>query len=842
MELSAVRPVSIIPLWRLVWIVACVSAGLLGFEISLMRILLVASWHHFAFLVIGVALLGFGASGTVLCIFREWLMKRGEATLFVLTILTAMSMPICMALAQQIPIEARFVPTLLLQQLGNWVLYWLLLAVPFLLGSTAIGLALMLAADRVALVYAANLAGSGIGAVLVTAAMYYVPPPWLPLLMCLLAIPGVLAVPCGSLGLRVGAMVTAIACLTLWLWADPPQIRSDPFKYLAHVRQLEQQHVARRLAAEFSPRSTIEIYRGDVFHEFNFLSVDAIVPEVDVILMDGHLAGSMLRVDRVNAGDVVEHTMMSVAYALLPQQPRVLLLGEVGGGNVWLAQRHGAASIQLIQPDQALLRLLNGPLRHDTGRFLALPTVEVFVANPRHFVEHTSSQFDLIQLVSMESMTAGSGGIGGLSENYLITVEGLTASLRALTEHGVLSVCRGIQDPPRDNLKILTTLVESLRRLGVSHPEDHIVIVRDFLAVCTLVKRTPWSPQQIETVRDLCSQRDLTPVWFTGIRDNELNYPDEMPGPSGALGDWYHEAARQLFSPDSASTFIDDWMFDIRPTTDSRPFFLDFCKLRSIGALRKAFGEMWLTRAELAYLFVLCAAALVATVSVLLTIVPLLLLRSIRRSPGKRATAAYFGAIGLGYLLLEMVVMSALTHLIGDPIHAAALTIATFLLFSGLGSMLSQRLLVRSSPIVRWLFVALVIFGAVDLIVILPVVNSWAGAFSFTTRCALGVLPVAPLAFLMGFPMPSGLYRLNCAAPVLIPWAWGVNGFASVLAPPLAIALAMTWSYHITASIALLMYVAATLLLPHLPSMQDAATPTSTPMAPSAHPTSSPCS
>lgn len=199
MERPAVRPVSILPLGRLIWIVACVSAGLLGFEISLMRVLLVASWHHFAFLVIGVALLGFGASGTVLCIGREWLLKRGEAALFVLTILTAMSMPICAALAQQLPVEARFVPTLLLQQLGNWVLYWLVLAVPFLLGSAAIGLALMLAADRVALVYAANLAGSGIGAVLVTAAMYHVPPPWLPVLMGLLAIPGVAAVRCGSL-------------------------------------------------------------------------------------------------------------------------------------------------------------------------------------------------------------------------------------------------------------------------------------------------------------------------------------------------------------------------------------------------------------------------------------------------------------------------------------------------------------------------------------------------------------------------------------------------------------------------------------------------------------------
>ena len=74
--------------------------------------------------------------------------------------------------------------------------------------------------------------------------------------------------------------------------------------------------------------------------------------------------------------------------------------------------------------------------------------------------------------------------------------------------------------------------------------------------------------------------------------------------------------------------------------------------------------------------------------------------------------------------------------------------------------------------------------------------------------------------------MPSGLYRLDRAAPVLTPWAWGVNGFTSVLAPPLAIALAVTWSYHVTAGIALLMYVAAKLLLPRVPARHnDAASP-----------------
>ncbi len=98
---------------RLVWVVFLVSGAVLAFEIALMRVLLVASWHHFAFLVISVVLLGFGASGTALLISRSWVVPRGERVLFGLALGTAVSMPICCALAQHVPIETRFAPALL---------------------------------------------------------------------------------------------------------------------------------------------------------------------------------------------------------------------------------------------------------------------------------------------------------------------------------------------------------------------------------------------------------------------------------------------------------------------------------------------------------------------------------------------------------------------------------------------------------------------------------------------------------------------------------------------------------------------------------------------------------
>ena len=128
---------------RLAWTVGFVSAAVLGFEIALIRLLLVASWHHFAFLVISVALLGFGASGTALVIMRGWALRRTEPLLFGLALLTAASMPLCWTIAQHVPLEARFAPALLWQQLATWCVYWAILTVPFFFGAAVIGLALM---------------------------------------------------------------------------------------------------------------------------------------------------------------------------------------------------------------------------------------------------------------------------------------------------------------------------------------------------------------------------------------------------------------------------------------------------------------------------------------------------------------------------------------------------------------------------------------------------------------------------------------------------------------------------------------------------------------------------
>lgn len=799
---------------RIAWAVALVSTGVIGFEIALMRLLLVASWHHFAFLVISIALLGFGASGSMLYVLRDRLLPRADGWLFGLVLATAASMPAAVTAVGFLPVEARFLPATLAGQVGWWLAYWAILALVFTLGGAAVGLALMMSRQDVGRIYAANLVGSGAGGALATGLMWWIAPAWLGPVMggvVILALPALRTSRPKLSWAAAGAIVIGLGCLLILL---PPSIRIDPFKFRAHVQRLERQGLAERVAHAYSPRGVVEVFSGPMFHNLPFLSVGLAPPPIHALLIDGHDAASVLDVDGPDEAAVVDQTLMATAYELAADHPRVLLLGERGGTNIWLAHRRGASVIDAVQSDRRIVELMRGPLRDRGGAVLNLPDVRAIVDEPRHFVETTGQTYDLIDLVSLQTLVVG-GGMAGLGQDHLITVEGLTACLQCLSEDGVLSISRGIHDPPRDNVKLLATLVEVLRRTGADDPSAHVVILRDYLGVTTIAKPTPWTDRQVEQVRRTVDERQLTPVWFTGVRPDELNHPDRLAGPRDQAGDWFHHAALRLFA-DDAPAFIRDWAYDVRPPTDQRPFFLDFFRLRSVGLMRKTFGDLWLTRVEMAWLFVAAVILVVGLAGGLATLGPLAIASRGRPPSRWTCTAVYFTVIGLAYLMLEITVLARLTHLIGDPVIAAAVTIATFLIASGLGSAAAGRSALGGASVLQPVVVALVGLGLAQLMLVAPltlVAAHWPEA----GRIALAIVMVAPVAFLMGFPMPTALARLDRAAPSLVPWAWGVNGFASVLAAPLATLIGMTHGFHLAGLAALTLYAFVGWLFPRLP-------------------------
>ena len=798
---------------RLSLVVALVSGAVLLFELCLMRLLLVAVAHHFAFLVISVVLLGYGASGTALVFARSRVMRRPGTALFGLCLSAAAAMPISWAVSQHVGVEARIVPGTAARQVAAWVLFWGMLTVPFFLGAMAAGLALMLVPRRSGAVYGANLLGSAAGAVAAPLLMLAVPPPWLPLVAAVPALAAALIVPVPARR-KLVIVLTVAGVVGAWLLLDPPRVRVDPWKYRAFMQRLEDQGDVERVGVAYGPRGVIEAFSGPRLHDVPFVTGSMTPPPVSRLLSDGNAIGSVLEVADVDAAAIVDQTLLATPYEVLGRSqvgPAVLLLGETGGLHVWLAARHGARTIDVVQPDGNVIALMRGPLRARGGAVLERPEVRVHVESPRTFVRRAAGPYDLIQLCGLQSIAAGSGGAGGLAEDHLATVEGVARCLALLGDEGVVTVSRAIQTPPRDNIKLAALMVAALQRAGVTDPGAHLVVVRDYLAVCTIAKATPWSPEQLRRLRAVCRARQLTPVWFTGVQPHELNIPDELPAAPDGVGDLYHHAIRRLVSG-GADELIDQWAFDVRPPTDDRPFFADFCRLGALGAMRAVYGELWLTRAEVGFLFVLTAMVLVGVIGVVAIVLPLRRVATDRRRQG--AIVLYFGCLGLAYLLVEMVYLSKVTVILGHAVPATSVTIGSFLVFSGLGSLLSQKLTRRPVFGLRLVLSGVVVTTMAGLVCLQHIPAGAPAAL----RWVMTIAALAAPALLMGFPMPMGLTRLGSSGGAgRIAWAWGINGFASVLAPPLAIVMAMTWGYSVVAVTAILLYSAAAVVFGRLP-------------------------
>ena len=804
--------------WSPIVAVFLLSAGLVGCELVLLRALAITQWHHFSYFVISTALLGFGVSGTLLAFAGKRLVRQFNTWATIFTLAFALSIAVCFRGAQALPLNPQFV-LFSGEQAGLLIAYHVLLLVPFLLGATVIGLALMHFGGRIHVVYGSNLLGSGIGGLGALLLMFILSVEEILLIASITGLaaaagwtatafaehpPTAAGAPHthlpGRVRVRSLAIAVAVAAATLATLALtwPMTLQIDSHKPLAIALLLEEQGDAEHLLTASGPRARLDVFESPLFHNTLFAGFTALLPPPSqlTVYADGWAVGTVFKIDEPGEAEILDHTLMSVPYRLL-DRPRVLLLGEVGGPNVWLAERWNADSVTVVNGNPQLVSLVSVDLAELSGGVFTREGIEVIVADPRLFLEAARQvNYDLIQLVSAEGMSVG--GLLAIHEDYLLTREGLAIALRRLRPGGLLAVTRQQQDPPRDNVKLLLTLAESLESLGFSDPGAHVVQLRNYLAVITLASFDAFSDSQCNEILAIAAELQLDVEWLPMAGFEPTEQYARIPGPSGELGSYYHYAAREAFSP-RREELVSNWVYDIRPATDDRPYFYNFFRWGSIPALREAFGDVWFRKLELGYVAVVAILAEVVLVGGVLILLPLVFRRRQRASTkgGRLATGLYFFLLGLAYMSLEMLLIVRFTHFLGDPILSAGGVVSAFLVFSGFGSLLSRWLFRFAGKAIATSIVGICALGAVYAFV-LPALFAAAAAWPTGARMVVTILLVSPLAFLMGIPFPSGMRRISGARPSLVPWAWGINGFASVAAPPIGILLVtsigLTWA------------------------------------------------
>jgi MFS family permease len=792
-----------------------VSASIIFLQIALMRSMSITRYHHFSYLVISTALLGFGASGTVLTFLSRRIRKHFNTYMSIFIFCFLIVSPLSYYVAEEIPLDMQYL-FFGSKQLILFMLYNLCIFIPFFCGAMVIGSALMYFEMEVPLVYGANMFGSGIGGVMTIGALFLFPATSLPPLVSVLSLFSLISwVITANQDHKIDnrphyviIVATAIVCTFIFLFIKP-HVTVDQYKSLSHLEDLEREGNAEKIITVSSPRGQIDVYDSKNIHHVMFagLNADVLPPPQLAILIDGNYAGSVFMIDSADNAGILDFTPQSLPYRLV-DSPRVLLLGEVGGVNIWLAKRFGAKLITVVREDPLLNNMMMNELAEISGNIFTMKNVNVINKEPFLYIEQSNERFDIIQIVSAEGMSAGVSGLQSLHEDYMLTVESISRSYGLLTDSGMISLTRGIQSPPRDNVKVFALFAEALEMNGVDDIGGHLMQSRNYLAANTILSKRALHAEMIGKYVTSTKKLLMDAEYYPGINSDTIKQLNVVQGPDGMDYSFYHYGAMKVLSKDRNELY-DEWAYAIRPPTDDRPYFYDFFKWSSMKRFIESYGEQWLQRLELGYLVLIVAFLEIVIVAVLFILVPLFFAKTgIKETAGKGVTLLYFLFIGIGFMFIEMILIQWLTRFMGSPVYSVAVALTSVLVFAGLGSMYQQNREREPVKRVRRAVLGIMIVTVVYLLFLDTVLSS-AIAYSVAVRFIITALLLAPISFFMGWMFPVGMIRLEKRAKNLIPWAWGINGFASVSAAPLAIMLSMSFGFKAVLVIALLLYVAA---------------------------------
>ncbi len=790
---------------------ALVSGAALAHEILLTRLFSIVQWHHFAYMMISVALLGYGAAGSFVTVLRRPLDQRFASVFAASAALFGLTAVASFLLAQRVPFNAL---EFLWDPRQPWwlALTYLLLFVPFFFAALCVCLVFTRFAARAARVYSYDILGAAAGCLGIVLLLYVLAPA---LALGCIGAAGLLAAALALLAQpprRRGAALALLAMVPLlpWLMSGAAgELRMSPYKELSQTLEVMGARVLAQRSSPLGLVTVVESPQVPLRHAPGLsLSAPAGPPGQLALFTDGEGMSAIQRFDGSRDSLAwLDYIDTAAAYHLL-WRPRVLVLGAGTGTDVWLARYHGASAITAVELNPDVVRLVQEDFGDFSGRPFTQPGVRLAIGEARGFVASGAGAYDLIQIALIDAFGASSAGLYALSESYLYTVESLQAYLARLAPGGYLSITRWVSLPPRDTLKLLGMAALALEQHGVSDPGARIALLRSWRTATLLVKNGEFDAADIARLQQFCRERSFDLDWYPGVRAAQTNRYNRLEQ------SWFHDGAVALLGP-GRRDFIERYKFDIGPATDDRPYFFHFFRWRTLPELLRLQGQGGLPLLEWGYPVLVATLAQAIVASAALILAPLVLLRRRELAPAQRriwpGTAGYFGAIGLAFMFVEMAFIQKFILFLSHPLYAIAVVLFAFLLSAGLGSRCSERLVVparaRAVP-AAWPVPAIAAI-ALAYAAVLPRLLAELAAWPDAARILIAVALIFPLGFAMGMPFPLGMSRLAAAAEPLVPWAWGLNACASVVSAVLATLLAIHFGFSVVLLLAVLAYVAA---------------------------------
>jgi len=795
-----------------------ISAAGLCFEINLTRLYSVSHFYHFAFMVVSIALLGFGASGTFLAVFRNGDDKPLGKRLAWMAIGTGVSMLGSYLLINLMPFDS-FSMAVDRRQILILMLHYAVLALPFFFNGMIVSLLLSRHTLSGGRVYALNLLGSALGCLAAVLAPSFIGGEGTAALSSILAGLAALTFLIGSQSgpkrksIQIVVGIIAIFSLLVFSMLDIGlrirtnggleimELNLSPYKGISYAMQNPETEI---ISSKWNAISRVDVVDSPSLHSIPGLSYRYLepLPPIRGLYINGDNLSALMPAE--SDIDFAGYLPAAIAFYLRPQAA-ALILGSRGGMDVLAALALDTRQVTAVEENMLLIDA--------AVDIYNLPDVELAVLSERSYLRSTNKRFDVIQLSLTSNYHPVSSGAYSLGEDYRYTLESFSDMLDCLDQNGLLVVTRWLQEQPSEWLRTFTLAVSTLEARG-ANPQEQIVALRGYNTGTLLVKNGTFTANELTLIRTFVDEKAFDMVFAPDIRLEEINRRNILPE------EVYYQAFIDVIEKKQRDVFYEQYMYDVRPPVDDHPFFGHYFKWSQIGGIWRSLGTTWQPFGGAGFLVILAIFGLAVILASVLIILPAIVKNETKKLPvkGTIRILIYFGMIGLAFLLVEMPMIQQFILYLDHPTYAMAVVLFSLLLFSGFGSRWGNKILSISAALL-----VLLVF-LTGWLFLLPAFLRATLGLPLAARIGVSIISVAPIGFLMGIPFPAGLEWMRKSIPFdeknrvegMVAWIWAVNGSTSVIASILSSLLSLSFGFNRTLAVGMICYLGAWIMVSDL--------------------------
>lgn len=763
------------------------SAALLSIELNFTKFFSIVMWYHFGFLIVSTAMLGFSAAGIYLSL-KQNSTKLSLYPLIVTSAIFSAVSYILMTRVYLFDFTAHSIPA----RIAEILIMVVLLFIPFFFIGLVISWVMTNRKEKIGLYYGANLIGSAVGAPLFIlifnsfngqiAAVINI------LLMLLSAL---FLIDTGKRAVLWCSLFAALFISSFFPVLFPMEPPKDKILGLVHDRANDVVYTG------WSSLSKVDFVKDpdrSIYPEVGMWGINdrykaehGKFPERMAIVIDSWAYTNLMKYPQ-DLG-FYDYLPTTFVYHLGNTFKRSLHIGAGGGMDLLAAKYYGVKDITGIEINPVIVSAVRNQFKDYSGGIYsgAIPEISIVTDEGRHFVEQSAAPFDVIQLSGVDTFSSTQAGAFALSENNLYTTEAFKSYFNKLTPNGMFTMTGWFSPDSQGRfrycLKLLNIAKESMVQAGMNPDISLMFFVAKQYTLLT-IKKGAFTQAEIEAGKAYINQNGFSALIIPGEKLSERSY--------------FEKFLRS--DMETYKKLLDDYPYNVSAPTDDKPFYFELRKFKTSFMDTPGVVVPLSVFSGQTILFIVLFELII--LGFFLLLIPLRILSKRETVKLKPGSLIYFSLIGFAFMLVEIVLSQKLVLYLGHPTYSLSIVLFSMLLFSGLGSVVSEKIFQG-----RRVFILPVIM-LLEIIFVTPILGATLSA-SLAFRVAVTLLFIGPLAFLMGMPFPSWLRTVKNAE---VPFLWGINGFFSVIGSVLAVIISINLGFTFVFYIALAAYTVAMIL------------------------------